>query len=176
MFTRHLIAAAALMAATCAANADVITTTTTDSSGATLSSDMSIVDTSTALSGADAGLAAILATSNAKSQLVLVRGVEGLYMLASRTNAPLAAATQTGTTTDASADAVTVPATTPVSTPAAAAEEASDIVTAPVTAPLAISISLPTVNATAVPEPATLALMFAGLLGVFGFARARKQG
>lgn len=172
MFTRHLIAAAALMTATCAANADVITTTTTDSSGATLSSDMSIVDTSTALSGADAGLAAILATSNTKSQLVLVRGVEGLYMLASRTNAPLAAATQTGTTTDASADAVTVPATTP---PAAAADEASDIVTAPVTAPLAISISLPTVNATAVPEPATLALMFAGLLGVFSFARARKQ-
>lgn len=176
MFSRHLIAAAALMAVTCAANADVITTTST------LASDMSIVDTSTSLGGADTGLAAILATPTTSSQFVLVRGVEGLYMLG-RTNAPLTAASETATVP---ATTTTVPATTSTtttSTPAAAAGDASDIVAAATsataaatTAPLALTLA-PTISAIAVvPEPATLALMFAGLLGVVGFTRARKQG
>ena len=142
MFTRQLIAAAAMMVATCAANADVLTT-------ANVSSDMSIVDTSTSLSGADTGLAAMLASTNTSSQLVLVRGVEGLYMLASRANAPAQTA----------ADQATLPA-----------DGATDV-SLPVT-----NADAPVVTAADVPEPATLTLMLAGVLGAIGFTRARKQG
>jgi hypothetical protein len=130
------------MVATCAAHADAITTTS-------IASDMSIVDTSTSLTGANSGLASILAAPNTSSKLVLVRGVEGLYMLASRANA--ADAGQTG---------------------GAGAGSGSEIIAAdPVT-----SIDTPVVNAADVPEPATLALMLAGVLGAVGFTRARKQG
>lgn len=148
MFSRHLIAAAALMVATCAAHADAITTTS-------IASDMSIVDTSTSLTGANSGLASILAAPNTSSKLVLVRGVEGLYMLASRaTGATDAAGAGAGADAGAGAGAGT------------------EIIAAdPVT-----SIDTPVVNAADVPEPATLALMLAGVLGAVGFTRARKQG
>lgn len=139
MFSRHLIAAAALMVATCAAHADAITTSS-------IAADMSIVDTSTSLTGANSGLASILAAPNTNSKLVLVRGVEGLYMLASRATATDAAGTGAGAGTDIiAADPVT-------------------------------SIDTPAANAADVPEPATLALMLAGVLGAVGFTRARKQG
>jgi hypothetical protein len=140
MFSRHLIAAAALMVATCAAHADAITTSS-------IAADMSIVDTSTSLTGANSGLASILAAPNTNSKLVLVRGVEGLYMLASRATA---------------ADAAQ----------GAGAGSGSEIIAAdPVT-----SVDMPAANAADVPEPATLALMLAGVLGAVGFTRARKQG
>ena len=160
MFTRQLFVAAALMAATCAANADVVTTTTTVSTASSLASDMSIVDTSTSLSGADTGLASVMASTNTNSQLVLVRGVEGLYMLAARAN---------GVLDTASAASVTPPA-------AAAAGDASDIVAAKSTALPLGADALPSVNAAEVPEPASIALMVAGLLGAAGIMRARKQG
>ena len=139
MFSRHLIAAAALMVATCAAHADAITTSS-------IAADMSIVDTSTSLTGANSGLASILAAPNTNSKLVVVRGVEGLYMLASRATAADAAGYGAGAGTDIiAADPVT-------------------------------SIDTPVANAADVPEPATLALMLAGVLGAVGFTRARKQG
>lgn len=144
MFTRHLIVAAALMAATCAANAEAVATTTTASSA----SDLSIVDASTSLTGADSGLASVLASTS--TNLVLMRGVEGTFMLAAR----FATA----------ADAGTTPADT------AALIGASDATT-PV-----VSAADPVVTAAAVPEPATLALMLAGVLGAIGFTRTRKQG
>jgi hypothetical protein len=148
MFSRHLIAAAALMVATCAAHADAISTTS-------IAADMSIVDTSTSLTGANSGLASILAAPNTNSKLVLVRGVEGLYMLASRATAADAAQADGAA---AGAGAVT--------------GGGVDIIAAdPVT-----SIDTPVVNAADVPEPATLALMLAGVLGAVGFTRARKQG
>lgn len=166
MFTRHMIAAAALMAATFAAHADVISTSpdalassnvianATVSSASTLASDMSIVDGSTSLSGAGTGLASMLAASNNTAQLYLVRGVEGLYMLASRVGATADAGT---------GGAAPVAADGNVSTPA-------------VDGPTLADVSLPTLDATDVPEPSSIALMFAGLLGAVGFTRARKQG
>lgn len=152
MFTRHLFAAAALMAATCGAHADVISTSTVSN----LASDMSIVDGNSALGG---DLASILATSNSNAQLYLVRGVEGLYMLASRT---------TFLVPDNEATDITAPALADV--PAAIEPPAAIPVTAdadPV---------LPVLEAGDVPEPGSIALMLAGVLGAAGFTRARKQG
>jgi hypothetical protein len=158
MFSRHLIAAAALMVATCAAHADAISTTS-------IAADMSIVDTSTSLTGANSGLASILAAPNTNSKLVLVRGVEGLYMLASRATAADAAQAD-GAAAGAGAGAVTGAGA------GAVTGGGVDIIAAdPVT-----SIDTPVVNAADVPEPATLALMLAGVLGAVGFTRARKQG
>lgn len=150
MFTRHLFAAAALMAATCGAHADVISTGTVS----TLASDMSIVDGNSALGG---DLAALLAASNSNAQLYLVRGVEGLYMVASRTTflVPDAA---TDITDPALAD---VPAA--IEPPAALPVADADPV-------------LPVLEAGEVPEPGSIALMLAGVLGAAGFTRARKQG
>jgi hypothetical protein len=175
MFSRHLIAAAALMAATCAAHADAITTTTTVSSTSTIASDLSIVDTSTALSGANTGLASVLAAPNTSSQLVLVRGVEGLYMLASRATVQAAAAT-------GSANSV-ASGNTAASTTASATDAATGSATGSPSGAIALTdadpvtnIDLPVVNAADVPEPATLALMLAGVLGAISFTRVRKQG
>jgi len=157
MFSRHLIAAAALMAASFAAQADVISTSpdalasgnvianATVSSGSTLAADMSIVDAGASLNGAGTGLAAILASSNNTAQLYLVRGVEGLYMLASRVSSPAGAIGDAGTPPATSADEIA-----PVASPA--------------------------LDAADVPEPSSIALMLAGVLGAAGFMRARKQG
>jgi hypothetical protein len=155
MFSRHLIAAAALMAATCAAHADAITTTSSS-----IASDMSIVDTSTALTGANTGLASILAAPNTSSKLVLVRGVEGLYMLASRATASDVAANGDTTT------AALLGSTTGSASDLIAVSDANPVVNA----------DTPVLAAADVPEPATLALMLAGVLGAIGFTRARKQG
>lgn len=170
MFSRHLIAAAALMAATCAAHADAITTTTSS-----IASDMSIVDTSTALTGANTGLASILAAPNTSSQLVLVRGVEGLYMLASRATAAsdVAANTAIGNATVAdTTTAALLGSTTPA---AAGANAASDIIAVSEINPV-VNADTPILAAADVPEPATLALMLAGVLGAISFTRLRKQG
>jgi len=173
MFTRHLIAAAALMAATCAANADVITTTSTVTTDSTMASDMSIVDTSTALTGADTGLAAVLASSTTAAQLVLVRGVEGNYMLASRINAPVQSATDAQSTVPAAGTTTTAAdlGSTGGSTGSTTGGSSSADISLPVT-----NADLPTAAAADVPEPATLTLMLAGLLGAVAFTRARKQG
>lgn len=170
MFSRHLIAAATLMAATCAAHADAITTTTSS-----IASDMSIVDTSTALTGANTGLASILAAPNTSSQLVLVRGVEGLYMLASRATAAsdVAANAATGNATVAdTTTAALLGSTTPA---AAGANAASDIIAVSEINPV-VNADTPVLAAADVPEPATLALMLAGVLGAISFTRLRKQG
>lgn len=160
MFSRHLIAAAALMAATCAAHADAITTTSSS-----IASDMSIVDTSTALTGANTGLASILAAPNTNSKLVLVRGVEGLYMLASRA---------TGTS-DVAANGATGGDTTTAALLGSTTGSASDLITVSDANPV-VNGDAPVLAAADVPEPATLALMLAGVLGAIGFTRARKQG
>lgn len=173
MFSRHLIAAAALMAATCAAHADAITTTTSS-----IASDMSIVDTSTALTGANTGLASILAAPNTSSQLVLVRGVEGLYMLASRATAAsdVAANAATGNATVAdTTTAALLGSTTPTAAGANAANAASDIIAVSEINPV-VNADTPVLAAADVPEPATLALMLAGVLGAISFTRLRKQG
>lgn len=154
MFTRHLFAAAALMAATCGAHADVISSNTVSG----LAADMSIVDGNSAQGG---DLASMLAASNSNARLYLVRGVEGLYMLASRT---------TFLVPDNAATDITAPALADV--PAAIEPPAS----LPVAADLDADPVLPVLEAGEVPEPASLALMFAGLLGAAGFTRARKQG
>jgi len=155
MFTRHLFAAAALMAATCGAHADVISSSTVSG----LAADMSIVDGNSAQGG---DLASMLAASNTNAQLYLVRGVEGLYMLASRT---------TFLVPDNAATDITVPALADV--PAAIEPPSA---AAPVVVGVDADPVLPVLEAGEVPEPASLALMFAGLLGAAGFTRARKQG
>ena len=152
MFTRHLFAAAALMAAACGAHADVISTSTVS----TLAADMNIVDGNNALGG---DLAAILAAQNSTAQLYLVRGVEGLYMLASRT---------TFLVPDSDTTDITVPALADVP---AAIEPPAAIIPVADAGPL-----LPVLEAGEVPEPGSIALMLAGMLGAVGFTRARKQG
>lgn len=153
MFTRHLIAAAAMTVATFSAHADVISTApdalasnsvianAAASGASTLDADMSIVDSGTAMNGA---------------QLYLVRGVEGLYMLASRLGG-------VANTTPAAGAA----------TPALAADGATPAALVPVAAADEI---IPTVDAADVPEPSSIALLLAGLLGAAAFTRARKQG
>jgi hypothetical protein len=140
MFTRHLFVAAALMAATLSAQAGAISSSpealgTTAAASTSLASDMSIVDASATLSST--GLANILASSDSQQQFSLFKGVEGLYMLASRVNAPL--------------DAGTGGVATPTDTS-------------------------PALDASAVPEPSSVALMLAGMLGAVGFTRGRKRG
>lgn len=165
MFTRHLFAAAALMAATLSAQADVISTSPDTLAAATastgLASNMSIVDAGASLSGT--GLAGILASSDSTTQFALVRGVEGLYMLASRVNAPAESATGDTPSTSPTDVAITVP---PAST--------DDLGTG-VTAPVDAGGVLADVDASAVPEPSSVALMLAGMLGAVGFTRGRKQ-
>lgn len=141
MFTRHLFVAAALMAATLSAQAGAISSSpealgTTAAASTSLASDMSIVDASATLSST--GLANILASSDSQQQFSLFKGVEGLYMLASRVNAPL--------------DAGTGGVSTPTDT------------------------TSPALDASAVPEPSSVALMLAGMLGAVGFTRGRKRG
>lgn len=152
MFTRHLFVAAALMAATLSAQAGAISSSpealgTTAAASTSLASDMSIVDASASLRGT--GLANILASSDSTKQFALFKGVEGLYMLASRSNAPLDAGTG-----GASAGAG---GSTGVS------------------APTEIDPVLPAAEAAAVPEPSSVALMLAGMLGAVGFTRGRKR-
>lgn len=171
MFTRHLFAAAALMVAACGAHADVISTSTVSGLG----SDMNIVDGNSALSG---DLASMLATSTSNAQLYLVRGVEGLYMLASRTTVGVPDSASTAATLPVLAAATEVAAA--IQSPAAVSvAEAQAGITVPVTAiPVTADADpvLPVLEANEVPEPASLALIFAGLLGVAGVTRARKQG
>ena len=164
MFTRHLIAAAALMAATFSAQADVISTSpdalasssvianATVASGSTLAANMNIVDGGTSLNGAGTGLASILASSNNTAQLYLVRGVEGLYMLAARF-----------------IDTAPAAGTTPVQLPSGEAGIDTPVANAD-------PILLPAVEASEVPEPSSIALLLAGVLGAAGVTRARKQG
>ncbi|MDQ2823612.1 MAG: PEP-CTERM sorting domain-containing protein [Pseudomonadota bacterium] len=174
MFTRHLFAAAALMAAACGAHADVISTSTVSGLG----SGMNIVDGSSALSG---DLASMLATSTSNAQLYLVRGVEGLYMLASRTTFVLPDSASTTATLPALAAATEVAAgasaiQTPAPTPIAEAQINIDVPVAAIPVTADAGAILPVLDANEVPEPASLALIFAGLLGVVGVTRARKQG
>jgi hypothetical protein len=174
MSTRHLFATAAMMAATFSAQADVIATTpdalasssviaNATVASTALSSNMNIVDGGSSLNGT--GLASILASSNSTAQLYLVRGVEGLYMLASRlTSEPDAIDTGAPAISTPDAPVVTAPVLVDAGTPA----EVS---------PLPVAIDLPSVDAEGeVPEPSSIALMLAGLIGAAGFTRARKQG
>lgn len=158
MFTRHLFAAAALMAATCGAHADVVSTSTPSG----MTSDMNIVD-STSASGGD--LASMLAASNGNSRFYVVRGVEGLYMLASRTTSLLP---------DSEATDITVPALADV--PLAIDPPALETPVADVPVAADADPVLPVLEVGEVPEPGSLALMLAGVLGAAGFTRARKQG
>jgi hypothetical protein len=199
MFTRHSIAAAALLVTTFSAQADVVSV----ANASTLTANSNIVDSASSLNGGS--LAALLAASNSTSELYLVRGVEGLYMVASRTISVAA---------DAQADVVAIPVSTPAPalTPALA-ELAADVTpttnadavaadtpiligtTQPAAADAAPIVSAdagqivnadadpivnvdadPIVNAAEVPEPSSIALLLAGVLGAAGFTRARKQG
>jgi hypothetical protein len=137
MFTRHVFAAAVMMAATFSAQADVISITPDLLATSTVSTDAA--DTS--------------------AQFYLVRGVEGLYMLASRLP---------GETVEAGTPAVDTPA---ISLPISVGADAP-VVTAPV------AVDLPAVDAEIgeVPEPTSIALMLAGMIGAAGFTRSRKQG
>lgn len=152
MFTRHLFVAAALMAATLSAQAGAISSSPealgTAAASTSLASDMSIVDASASLSGT--GLANILASTDSTKQFSLFKGVEGLYMLASRVNAPLDAGTG-GTSAGAGGSTG-------------------------VSAPAEIDPVVPTAEPAAVPEPSSVALMLAGMLGAVGFTRGRKRG
>lgn len=183
MFTRHMIAAAALMAATFSAHADVISTspdalissgviTGATVSSSSLAANMNIVDGGTSLNGTD--LTSLLAASST-AQLYLVRGVEGLYMLASRVvGVPDATSTGAPAALPESA-AITIPAAAETITPAADADTGA-------TTPALVSIEpplaadAPVVLAAEVPEPSSLALLLAGVLGAVAFTRARKQG
>lgn len=179
MFIRHSIAAAALLVTTFSAQADVV----------------SVAGAPTLNGGS---FAALLAASNTSAGLYLVRGVEGLYILASRTIsqpadvemtiAPAPALADAG----ASADSVAAPALAAVAAeivaaPALAASAAdvmpgaaggSAIPDTPIligtTTPLEADAD-PIVNAAEVPEPSSIALLLAGVLGAAGFTRARKQ-
>lgn len=159
MFSRHLIAAAALLATTFSAQAEVIPV----SNAASLTANMNIVDGASSLNGGS--LADLLAASNDTAQLYLVRGVEGLYMVASRTIAQSADVVAA----DATAQAV---ALVPTSTAGAVSADAPVVAgTTPQNAD-----ADPVVNAAEVPEPTSLALLLAGVLGAAAFTRTRKQG
>lgn len=139
----YLIAAAALMTTTFAAQADAIAV----SNAAPLTGHMQIAASLSSLNGAD--------------QLYLVRGVEGLYMVASRTmvqspdaDAPAPAVIPGTNAGDVTPDTPVLAATIP---------------------PLNVDAG-PLVNAAEVPEPTGIALLLAGVLGAAGFRRARKQG
>lgn len=139
MFTRHVFAAAAMMAATFSAQADVISITPDLLATSSVSTDAA--DTS--------------------AQFYLVRGVEGLYMLASRLP---------GETVEAGTPGSGLPVEPVVSLPTIVDAGPGDT-----TAPVAID--LPGTNAEGdVPEPSSIALMLAGVLGAAGFTRSRKQG
>lgn len=187
MFSRHLIAAAAMAAATFSAHADVISTSpdalasssvianATVSSSSGMASNLNIVD-----SGASGDLAAMLATSTSSAQLYLVRGVEGLYMLASRF-IPQADAVDSGTAAVVPVISPDVIAAAPSSADATAPAAAD--ATAPVTAPADALVPVtnaddtgPIVTAADVPEPSSITLLVAGMLGAAAFMRARKQG
>lgn len=155
MFSRHLIAAAALLATTFSAQAEVIPV----SNAASLTANMNIVDGASSLNGGS--LADLLAASNDTAQLYLVRGVEGLYMVASRTIAQ-------------SADVVAADATAQVVNAVAADSGAAALI--PTSGAGAVSADAPVVNAAEVPEPTSLALLLAGVLGAAAFTRTRKQG
>jgi len=158
MFTRHLIAAAALLATTFSAQADVVSVASTS----TLTANTTIVDSGSALNGGS--LAALLAASNSTAELYLVRGVEGLYMVASRTISQAA---------DAQVDII------PVALPVLDGIAGDIIPDTPIltgTQPAANAELDPIVNASDVPEPSSVALLLAGVLGAAGFTRARKQG
>jgi hypothetical protein len=135
MSTRHLFAAAALLAATFSAQADVIPTTPDALASSTVT----------------------VAATDSAAQTYLVRGVEGLYMRASRL--------------------ITEPGAADAGTPG------DTVITAPVLdagtpAPAPVAIDLPAADAgplAEVPEPSSIALMLAGLIGAAGFTRARKQ-
>jgi hypothetical protein len=147
MCPRYLIAAA-LMTTTFAAQADVIAV----SSASPLAPDMQIADS--------------LSSLNAADQFYLVRGVEGLYMVASRTISQ-------------QPDAVvpTLPDTAQDIIPGTNAGDATPLtpVLSGTTPPLSADAG-PVVNASEVPEPTSIALLLAGVLGAAGFTRARKQG
>jgi len=155
MFSRHLIAAAALLATTFSAQAEVIPV----SNAASLTANMNIVDGASSLNGGS--LADLLAASNDTAQLYLVRGVEGLYMVASRTIAQ-------------SADVVAADATAQAVNAVAADSGAAALI--PTSGAGAVSADAPVVNAAEVPEPTSLALLLAGVLGAAAFTRTRKQG
>ncbi|WP_332848745.1 PEP-CTERM sorting domain-containing protein [Massilia sp. S19_KUP03_FR1] len=156
MSTRHLIAAAALLATTFAAQADVVTL----SSSSTPSANMPIGDFASSLSGAS--LAEQLAASNSSVQLYLVRGVEGLYMVASR---------RINAAVDAELDDVPLPGLGD-----AAPDVLPDTPIPTGTVPSANLDADPVVSAAEVPEPSSIALLLAGMLGAVGFTRGRKQG
>lgn len=160
MFSRHLIAAAALLATTFSAQAEVIPV----SNAASLTANMNIVDGASSLNGGS--LADLLAASNDTAQLYLVRGVEGLYMVASRTIAQSA---------DVVAADVTAQAVNAVAVNAVAADSGAAALI-PTSGAGAVSADAPVVNAAEVPEPTSLALLLAGVLGAAAFTRTRKQG
>jgi hypothetical protein len=143
MCTRYLIAAAALMTTTFAAQADVIAV----SSAPTPAPDMQIADSLSSLNGAD--------------QFYLVRGIEGLYMVASRTISLPPDATTPALDVIPATNAGDVTLETPV--------------LSGTTPPLSADAG-PVVNASEVPEPTSIALLLAGVLGAAGLTRARKQG
>jgi len=174
MSTRHLIAAAALLATTLSAQADVVSV----ASASTLTPNANIVDSGSALNGGS--LAALLAASNSTSELYLVRGVEGLYMVASRTISAAADAVEV--------DIIPVPVLSDIAADVLPTTNAGGVIpdtpiligTAPVSdagaAPIVNADADPIVNAAEVPEPSSIALLLAGVLGAAGFTRARKQG
>lgn len=169
MSTRHLFAAAALLATTISAQADVVSV----ASASTLTANTTIVDSGSSLSAGS--LAALLAASNGSAELYLVRGVEGLYMVASRTIAQAADAAQADIVPVIVADVI------PTNNAGGVIPDTPILIgTSPVSdagaAPIVNADADPIVNAADVPEPSSIALLLAGVLGAAGFTRARKQG
>lgn len=181
MFTRHLIAAAALVATSFSAQADVIAV----SGSSSLAQGLSFADSVAPLS--------LLSAANSSAQFYLVRGVEGLYMVATRAVTPdtvvLGAPTVATDAPTASISAPVISAAVEVIPalvqadvsldvlPTATADDvASDTPILIGTIAPTADADLPVVFATDVPEPSSVALLLAGMLGVAGFTRTRKQG
>lgn len=161
MSTRHLFAAAALLVTTFSAQADVVSV----ANASTLTPNANIVDSGSSLNGGS--LAALLAASNSTAELYLVRGVEGLYMVASRTISAAADAVEVDITPTPNAGGV-IP-DTPILVGTSPVSDAGP-------SPVVNADADPIVNAGEVPEPSSIALLLAGVLGAAGFTRARKQG
>jgi len=174
MSTRHLFTAAALLATTVSAQADVVSV----ASASTLTANTTIVDSGSSLSAGS--LAALLAASNGTAELYLVRGVEGLYMVASRTISAAADAVEV--------DIIPAPVLADIAADVIPTNNAGGVIpdtpiligTSPVSdagaGPIVNADADPIVNAAEVPEPSSIALLLAGVLGAAGFTRARKQG
>jgi hypothetical protein len=196
MSTRYLIAAL-LMASACAAQADVLPATdSTAQSGllsdwtsgngtdvvasGVLSSNVSLIGG--VAYGSDASLAQALFQKASASvdqaggqvKLSYAQGISGTYLLGTG-HGVLAAMLGNGVSVIGSHDGVVVTAGTLAAADTVAGTPAADVVAALDTPISTVTLEAAAADVGDVPEPSSIALMMAGMLGALGISRRRKR-